>query len=107
MAKPIKIRNRYYHRARVPLDLVATFGETKTGKPKTEITIALGTPDWVEAKRRLPAAEIEADALFDAHRQRSAAARHSPSRSPLERHRTPARRNTPCCKNRSVLIAPN
>lgn len=52
----------YYFRARVPQDIVDTFG-------KTEVTFSLKTKDHKEAvaKLRKESAKVEAD--FDAHRR--------------------------------------
>ena len=52
---------RWSLRRRVPADLVEAWGQT-------EVTRALGTPDYKEARKRLPQAWAALDAEFDAFR---------------------------------------
>ena len=70
MSDPIKIRNLYYLRKRVPTDIVGTFEKTKNGRPKAHICIPLNTDKWADAKRAMPDAEKQAQALFDDHRRK-------------------------------------
>jgi integrase len=52
----------YYHRAKVPADIAATYG-------KAEETFSLGTKDYHEAVRRLRVAASLVDSKFDSHRK--------------------------------------
>ena len=70
MAKPALRDGKYYHRERVPQDLVAVFERTRTGKPRTETWTPLHTTSKTEANRRLPQAQVAVRERFEAARRK-------------------------------------
>jgi hypothetical protein len=70
MARPALRDGRYYHRERVPQDLLAVFERTRSGKPRTEIWTPLHTASKAEANRRLPQAQVAVRERFEAARRK-------------------------------------
>jgi len=80
-----QVQHTYYFRRAIPAEL-QPFILTRSGKPRTEWKLSLGTKDRDEAKRLIPAKTIESQALLDAA---SAMLRGSPLPSPVAGNRSP------------------
>lgn len=72
MANPALRDGKYYHRERVPQELLPVFERTRTGKPRTEVWIPLNTSSKAEANRRLPQAQVALRERFEAARRKVA-----------------------------------
>jgi hypothetical protein len=80
-----QVQHTYYFRRAIPAEL-QPFILTRSGKPRTEWKLSLGTKDRDEAKRLIPAKTIESQALLDAA---SAKLRGSPLPAPAVGNRSP------------------
>jgi integrase len=79
MANPALRDGKYYHRERVPQELLSVFERTRTGKPRTEVWIPLNTSSKAEANRRLPQAQVALRERFEAARRKMAQVAPPPS----------------------------